>query len=231
MKRQFVIIGGTKGIGLALVNELLASGNEVIVYARNRGELPEAVTHISFDATTDEFPKDTLPDEVHGLAYCPGSITLKPFRSLSLDIFEKDFTINVMGAVKSIKAVLTKLKQSKAGSVVLFSTVAVGQGMPFHASIATAKAAVEGLTRSLAAELAPDVRVNCIAPSLTDTDLAGNLLSTPEKRTASDQRHPLRRTGTPEDIAKMAAFLLSENSSWISGQIIGVDGGMSALRV
>jgi len=231
MKRQFVIIGGTRGIGLALVQELLSTENDVIVYARNRDGLPEEVTHIAFDATTDEFPKDTLPEEIHGLAYCPGSITLKPFRSLKLATFEEDFNINVLGAVKSIKAVLTKLKKSKAGSIVLFSTVAVAQGMPFHASIATAKAAVEGLTRSLAAELAPVVRVNCIAPSLTDTDLAGNLLSTPEKREASDQRHPLRRTGTPEDIAKMAAFLLSDNSSWISGQIIGVDGGMSALRV
>lgn len=231
MKRQFVIIGGTRGIGLSLVQELLENGDEVMVYARNRGELPDEVTHVAFDATTDEFPKDTLPETVHGLAYCPGSITLKPFRSLKLATFEEDFNINVLGAVKSIKAVLTKLKQSKSGSIVLFSTVAVSQGMPFHASIATAKAAVEGLTRSLAAELAPDVRVNCIAPSLTDTDLAGNLLSTPEKREASDQRHPLRRTGKPEDIAKMAAFLLSENGSWISGQIIGVDGGMSVLRV
>jgi len=231
MSKHYIIIGGSKGIGRALVDEITASGHQVSVYSRTKGNLAPSVTHIAFDATTDEFPRDTLPEEIHGVAYCPGSITLKPFRSLKEETFLADFNINVLGAVKAIKATMTKLKESGEGSIVLFSTVAVGQGMAFHASIATAKAAVEGLTRSLAAELAPSIRVNCIAPSLTDTELAGNLLSTPEKKEASDKRHPLRRTGTPADIAKMAAFLLSKNSSWISGQIIGVDGGMSALRV
>jgi len=231
MSQHHIIIGGSKGIGRALVNEMINAGHQVTVYSRTRGDLDSSINHVTFDATTDEFPKETLPEEIHGLAYCPGSITLKPFRSLNEETFLEDFNINVLGAVKSIKATMTKLKKSGQGSIVLFSTVAVGQGMAFHASIATAKAAIEGLTRSLAAELAPAIRVNCIAPSLTDTQLAGNLLSTPEKKEASDKRHPLRRTGTPADIAKMAAFLLSSDSTWISGQIIGVDGGMSTLRV
>jgi len=231
MSKHYIIIGGSKGIGRALVNEMINRGDQVTVYSRTKGDLDNSINHIVFDATTDEFPKDTLPEEIHGLAYCPGSITLKPFRSLKEETFLEDFNINVLGAVKAVKASMTKLKKSGTGSVVLFSTVAVGQGMAFHASIATAKAAVEGLTRSLAAELAPAIRVNCIAPSLTDTQLAGNLLSTPEKKQASDNRHPLRRTGTATDIAKMAAFLLSNDSTWISGQIIGVDGGMSALRI
>mgnify|MGYP000155808720 CR=1 FL=1 len=133
--------------------------------------------------------------------------------------------------MKILKLVQKQLKKSNQASVVLFSTVAVQQGMPFHASVAAAKGAVEGLTRSLAAEWAPKIRVNCIAPSLTDTPLAGRLLATPEKKEAAGNRHPLKRVGTAEELGNIATFLLSENSSWITGQVIGVDGGLSALKV
>jgi NAD(P)-dependent dehydrogenase (short-subunit alcohol dehydrogenase family) len=149
---------------------------------------------------------------------------------LKVKDFEKDMQINVYGAIKTIKALLPKLNKNDS-SIVMFSTVAVQQGMPFHASVAAAKGAVEGLTRSLAAEFAPGIRVNCIAPSLTDTPMAARLLGNDARREASEQRHPLKRIGSPADIAGMATVLLSPESSWMSGQIIGIDGGMSALRV
>ena len=232
--KNFVIIGGSSGIGLALVKQLINDpAHQVFVFSRTKGELPSSpqIQHISMDIQSDEFPVDHLPESINGLAYCPGSITLKPFRSLKEADFLADFEINVLGAVKSIQACLKGLKKSEMSSIVLFSTVAVSQGMAFHTSIATAKAGLEGLAKSLAAELAPRIRVNCIAPSLTDTPLAEKLLSSKEKREASDQRHPLRRVGKASDIAAMAAFLLLDNSNWLSGQIIGVDGGLSTLRV
>jgi 3-oxoacyl-[acyl-carrier protein] reductase len=167
--------------------------------------------------------------ELNGLIYCPGSINLRPFNRLTEDDYINDFQLNVMGAVKCINASLKNLKAGN-GSVVLFSTVAVQQGMAFHASVAASKGALEGLTRSLAAEFAPSVRVNCIAPSLTETPLAEALLSNERKREASEQRHPLKRVGKPEDIASMAVHLMSENASWMSGQVISIDGGMSRLR-
>ena len=154
---------------------------------------------------------------------------LKPFRSLKTTQFLEDFEINLLGAVKAIQAVLKKLQQADQSSILLFSTVAVGKGMPFHASIAAAKGAVEGLTRSLAAELAPGIRVNCIAPSLTDTPLAGTLLSSAEKKEAAGARFPLKRVGEPQDVANLATYLLGEESSWMSGQVIGLDGGQSTL--
>ena len=173
-----------------------------------------------------------FPEVVDGLVYVPGSINLKPFNRLSTDDFKNDFEINVLGAVKIIQKLLPNLKKSESASVVLYSSVAAKLGMPFHASISASKSAVEGLTKSLAGELsAQKIRVNCIAPSLTDTNLASQLLSTPEKREASGKRHPLQRVGTPEDMAKMTEFLLSVNASWITGQIIGIDGGMGSIKL
>jgi NAD(P)-dependent dehydrogenase (short-subunit alcohol dehydrogenase family) len=167
-----------------------------------------------------------------GVAYCPGSINLKPFRSLKSDAFLDDFQINVLGAVKVLQASQKALqKAAEPSSVVLFSTVAVAQGMPYHASVAAAKGAVEGLTKSLAAEWAPSTRVNCIAPSLTDTPMAARLLNSDEKKSAAAARHPLRKIGKAEDIAALASFLLSSQSSWMTGQVIGLDGGLSSLRV
>jgi NAD(P)-dependent dehydrogenase (short-subunit alcohol dehydrogenase family) len=168
---------------------------------------------------------------LHGVVYCPGTIRLKPFHRLTIDDFLENLQINYLGAVKIIQACLTRLKKSSAGaSILLLSTVAVKTGMPFHASIAGAKAAIEGLTRSLAAELAPRIRVNAIAPSLTDTPLATRLLSSEKKRQAAADRHPLKRIGTPQEIARSAVFLLSDAGAWMTGQIIHVDGGMSDLK-
>lgn len=230
---NYVVVGGSSGIGLELVKLISQAGGNVLVYSRTGASLVGLtnVTHITLDVLTDEIVSDTLPESIHGLAYCPGSIVLKPFRSLKPAQFQSDFEINVLGAVKTMKTCFKGLKKSGAGGVLLFSTVAVQQGMAFHASIAAAKGAIEGLTKSLAAEWAPTIRVNCIAPSLTHTSLAGRLLSTPEKKEASGARHPLKRVGEAKEIAEMGAFLLSEKAGWMTGQIIGMDGGMSSVRV
>ncbi len=229
---NYVIVGGSSGIGLALALQLKAEGHEVVALSRNNAPaLEEAgITHLVWDVLSEPFPTQELPDVVHGLAYCPGSITLKPFHGLKLDDFQRDLNINLFGAVKAIQALLPALKKASGASVVLFSTVAVGKGMPFHASIAAAKGAIEGLVVSAAAEYAAaGIRFNAIAPSLTDTPLAGRLLSTPEKIELSAKRHPLGRVGTAADIASMAAFLIGEKSTWITGQVLAVDGGMSTV--
>lgn len=231
--KNFVIIGGSKGIGHAIVQRLTHLNHRVIVISRTLDQLESnpLIEYIQKDIIKDELSPSELPDVIDGLIYCPGSIVLKPFKSLSEEQFSEDFAINCLGAVKSIKASLNGLKKSESHpSIVLFSTVAVSQGMPFHASIAAAKGAVEGLTKSLAAEFAPTIRVNCIAPSLTDTPLAAKILSSPEKIQAAEQRHPLKSIGNADDLAGMAVFLLSQDAKWISGQILHVDGGMSTLR-
>lgn len=231
-QQQYLVVGGSSGIGLALTRQLAEAGHHITVLSRTSESLTSlsGVEHIEADITTAEISSGMFPDTLHGLVYCPGSINLKPFRSLKPDHFREDFEINFMGAVKVLQAT-QKALQAGNGSVVLFSTVAVTQGMPYHASVAAAKGAIEGLTRSLAAEWAPKIRVNCIAPSLTDTPMAARLLSSPEKREASADRHPLKAVGKAEDVAAMAAFLLSDSASWMSGQIIGMDGGMSSLKV
>ncbi|MEM9855867.1 MAG: SDR family oxidoreductase [Bacteroidota bacterium] len=226
---NYIIIGGSSGIGLTLANTLSEKDHEVHVYSRTKSdELNSSVIHHECDVLKDEITTDL--NEVNGLVYCPGSINLKPFQSLSENDFSQDFNINVLGAVKSVKAFLRPLKKTEGASIVFYSTVAVGQGMPFHSSVAASKGAIEGFTKSLAAELAPKVRVNCVAPSITDTPLAAKLLSNDEKKEKSGERHPLKRVGSPEDIAAITSFLLSSEASWITGQIIGVDGGMSTLK-
>jgi NAD(P)-dependent dehydrogenase (short-subunit alcohol dehydrogenase family) len=193
--------------------------------------MPErAERHLTWDATAGDFPVDQLPETLEGLVYCPGSIRLQPFSRLRDEDFRVDFEVNLLGAVRVLRAVLPSLKAADRASVVLFSTVAVGTGMPMHASIAAAKGAVEGLTRSLAAELAPGIRVNAIAPSLTDTPLAAGLLRSERQRAAAAERHPLGRIGQPSDLAATARFLLSEEAGWVTGQVLNVDGGMGALR-
>lgn len=231
--KNYLVVGGTSGIGLETVKQLRKEGAQVYVISRTDQNLEglSGVHHIEGDVTSDDFKPEGLPDTLAGLVYCPGSINLKSFRSLKAAQFQEDLNVNLLGAVRVLHAVQRLLKKGEQPAVVLFSTVAVKQGMPFHASIAAAKGAVEGLTRSLAAEWSPQIRVNCIAPSLTDTPLAEKLLSSPEKIEASANRHPLKKVGSAAEIAALTSFLLSGNSSWISGQVIGVDGGLSTLRV
>ncbi len=229
--KNTIIIGGSKGIGAGIV-DLLKSTNNVIVLSRTAPIAHDNVTYHAFDVMTDDITTLDLPEQIDQVVYCPGSINLKPFRSLKTDDFLSDYQLNVLGAVSALKGIHRNLKSSDGlSSVVLFSTVAVGQGMPFHASVAAAKGAVEGLTKALAAEWSGHTRVNCIAPSLTDTPLAAKFLSTDEKKEAAGKRNPLKRVGEVNDIAQAATFLLSDHSSWITGQIIPVDGGMSTLRV
>lgn len=228
---NYLIVGGSSGIGEQLVHQLHAAGHEVWVWARHERDLPQAanIHFFTADVTTDELPKDGLPDVLDGLVYCPGSIELKSFRSLKPAIFQETFDLNVVGAVRCIQAAERALKKSDQASIVCFSTVAVQRGMSFHAAIAAAKGALEGLVRSLAAEYAPKIRVNAIAPSLTNTPLAEKLLGTDDKKQASAERHPLKRVAEPAEIAKMAAFLLSADAAFMTGQIIGMDGGLSSI--
>ena len=225
---NYIVFGGSRGIGSAVVESLVLQGHAVWSVSRN-GQAPSGAHPIAWDAISDE-PILDLPSEIHGVVYAPGSINLKPFRGLKLEEFRADFELNAMGAVKALQACLPAMKSAGKASVVLFSTVAVQSGMSFHASIAMAKGAIEGLTRSLAAEWAPLIRVNAIAPSLVNTDLAARLLSTPEKVEASGKRHPLQRVGEPNDIASAVLFLLGEGSDWMTGQVMAVDGGMGSLR-
>lgn len=228
---KYVVIGGSQGIGKAIVSKLISEGQEVINLSRNPCDY-DGVENIKYDALeANEGVLSEISGPVDGLVYCPGSINLKPFNRLLAGDFEKDFQVNVLGAVKAIQGLLPALKVSTTSSIVLFSTVAVQTGMGFHASIASSKGAIEGLTRSLAAELAnAKIRVNAIAPSLTQTPLANALLNSDEKIEAAGKRHPLGRVGQAHDIANMAVFLLKPENSWITGQILKVDGGMGDLR-
>ncbi|WP_293895548.1 SDR family NAD(P)-dependent oxidoreductase [Flavobacterium sp.] len=229
--KNILLIGGSYGIGYELAKELQQEYTVFVACRTSENLFGLQVTHIPFDATTDTLDASKLPDILDGLVYCPGSINLRPFRGLKIETFESDMHLNFFSMVKVIQGVLPQLTASEQSSIVLFSSVAVKMGMPFHTSVAAAKGAIEGFAKALAAEYAPKIRVNIIAPSLTDTPLADKFLSNEEKKEKSAQRHPLKRVGTTEDIAQMASFLLDKKSSWISGQIFHVDGGMSALLI
>lgn len=228
--KNILLIGGSYGIGAEIASQLSAENN-VIIASRSAENIPSGAKHQPFDVTTDDINNLDLPDTIDGLVYCPGSINLKPFSMLKPEAFENDLQINFMSLVKVLKGLEPKLKASPTASIVVFSTVAVKVGMPFHTSVAAAKGALEGFSKSLAAEWAPKIRVNVIAPSLTDTPLAKRLLGNEAKKEKMDVRHPLKRVGETKDIANMASFLLSEKASWMTGQIIGVDGGMSTLNL
>ncbi|MEJ1222437.1 SDR family NAD(P)-dependent oxidoreductase [Sediminicola sp. 1XM1-17] len=229
MKKNIVLIGGTHGIGHAIVSQIASDHNLFIASRTNEGLDNLDVEHILFDATKDEIGTDQLPEEIHGFVFCPGSINLKPFKMMGLDTFEQDMQLNFFSLVRVLKTIMPKMADN--ASMVFFSTVAVTSGMPFHTSVSASKGAIEGFAKSLAAEYAPKLRVNVVAPSLVDTPLATRLLNNEKKREAMADRHPLKRVGTPEDIANIAVFLLSDDSSWMTGQIIGVDGGLSTLNI
>ena len=231
--KNIVIIGCGSGIGLATAKELHKTHQVLGISRTKTSEIDNLnIQFYEKNILSDSLEDITFPEKIDGLVYAPGSINLKPFNRLTEEDFRNDFEINVLGAVKIIQKLLSNLKKEDNASIVLFSSVAAKTGMPFHASIATSKAAIEGLTKSLAAELAAQkIRVNAIAPSLTETPLASQLLSSEERREASAKRHPLQKIGQPEEIAKMVVFLLSESGSWITGQTIGIDGGIGSLKI
>lgn len=230
--QHYLIIGASSGIGKELAGQLAKAGKQVIgTFNKNKpiAENPNIHFH-HVDVLEDALSLDFLPDVLDGFVYCPGSINLRPFERIKPADFESDYKLQVIGAIKILQLVLPRLKKSAHASIVLFSTVAVQTGLPYHTQVAASKGAMEGLIKALAAEYAPTIRVNGIAPSLTDTPLAASLLNNEQKKEANALRHPLKRIGTTEDIANMAAFLLSEKASWITGQILHVDGGMSSLK-
>jgi 3-oxoacyl-[acyl-carrier protein] reductase len=222
-----LLIGASSGIGRATAERLIAQGRSVICAGRRDPGL--GTPYIPYDALSHALPQEQLPDALGGLVYCPGMMDLKPIRSIRSEDLRAAFELSVVGSFTAIQTCTERLKRSPGSGIVLFSTVAVGRGMAFHTSVAAAKGAVEAMTRSLAAELAPTVRVNCIAPSLTRTPLSERLLSSPEREKASAEKHALKRVGEAQDIAAMAAFLLGQEAAWTTGQVIGVDGGMSVI--
>lgn len=229
--KNILLIGGSAGIGHAIC-ELMQSDNKVYVASRtSEGLAGLNVTHIPFDALNDTLDLTQLPNVIDGFVYCPGSINLRPFKGLKLETFEADMQINFFAMIKIVQQILPLLSASTQSSIVLFSSVAASMGMPFHTSVAAAKGAIEGFAKALAAEYAPKFRVNVIAPSLTNTPLADKFLNNETKQEKAADRHPLKRFGVPEDLAQMTQFLLSDKSSWMSGQILHVDGGMSTLLV
>ncbi len=238
MPSVILIYGATGGIGSCLARMLASEGHQLHLVARDASRLGALATELGARWTVadvlepDAFARvsDEAPRALDGLVYAVGSINLRPLARLTATDLSRDFQLNAAGAALAIQAALPALRASGAGaSVVLFSSVAAGRGFPLHGSLGMAKAAVDGLTRSLAAELAPAIRVNAIALSLTETPLAGNLLSNPRTRESISSMHPLGRLGQPEDAAHFATFLLSSRSNWITGQVIGVDGGRSAI--
>jgi NAD(P)-dependent dehydrogenase (short-subunit alcohol dehydrogenase family) len=229
--KNILLIGGSYGIGLAIA-KAVASENTVYIASRsNEGLTGINAIHIPFDATTDSLDLTQLPSVIDGLVYCPGSINLRPFKGLKLETFESDMHLNFFSMVKVVQTILPQLTASNQASIVLFSSVAASMGMPFHTSVAASKGAIESFAKALAAEYAPKIRVNVIAPSLTHTPLADKFLNSEAKQEKSAERHPLKRFGQPEDMAQMTAFLLSDKASWITGQVMHVDGGMSTLLV
>lgn len=229
MKKNLLLIGGSYGIGLSIVKQLQESFTIYVASRSSEGLKDLNVKHITFDALTDSLDTTQLPEELHGFVYCPGSINLKPLKMLSMANFEEDMQLNFFSMVRVVKDIIGRMADNS--SMVFFSTVAVGTGMPFHTSVSAAKGAVEGFVKSLAAENAPKIRTNVIAPSLVDTPLASRLLNNERKKESMSEKHPLKRVGTSDDIANIAGFLLSDKSGWITGQIIGIDGGLSTLNI
>ncbi|WP_222983982.1 SDR family NAD(P)-dependent oxidoreductase [Flagellimonas meishanensis] len=228
MKKNILLIGGSYGIGLEIAKKLTGKHHVYIASRSSEGLSNVGATHIPFDVLADDIGQKNIPEEIHGFVFCPGSINLKPLKMLDLNAFRNDMEINFFALVNVVKSVMERM--ADGASMVFFSTVAVDTGMSFHTSVSAAKGAVEGFAKALAAEYAPKVRVNVIAPSLVDTPLSERLLNNEKKREQMAQRHPLKRVGSATDIANMALFLLDAENSWITGQVFSIDGGMSALN-
>jgi NAD(P)-dependent dehydrogenase (short-subunit alcohol dehydrogenase family) len=230
--KSFAVIGGSTGIGRSLIELLQVSSNVIATYNNtiDNSWINTNVRFIHHNVLEGNLNPQDFPTQLDGLAYCVGAINLKPFARATEQDFIKDYQLQVLGAIKAIQALLPNLKAASNASIVLFSTVAVQTGFNFHSIVSASKGAIEGLTKALAAELAPKIRINCIAPSITQTPLANSLLNTPEKIEANALRHPLKKVGQPQDVAALANFLLNDEASWITGQIFGVDGGMSSIK-
>ena len=228
MRKNILLIGGSYGIGYQVATQMSKEHN-VFVASRTNEFLDSSVQHIPFDVLSEDLASKAIPETIDSFVFCPGSINLKPLKMLNIDAFRQDMELNFFALVNAVKSVLPNM--SANSSMVFFSTVAVNTGMPFHTSVSSAKGAIEGFAKSLAAEYAPKIRVNVIAPSLVDTPLAKRLLNNDKKREVMALRHPLKRVGNVKDIANMATFLLNPENSWISGQVFQIDGGMSSLNV
>ncbi len=230
--KNYLIVGASSGIGEAIAFQLSQNSNVLGTYCKNQPSITQQNTSFHHLNVLDEnYDLSFLPDSLDGLVYCPGAINLKPFVRINPNDFLEDYKLQVLGAIKIIQQCLPKLKNAESASIVLFSTVAVQTGFNFHSIVSSSKGAIEGLTKALSAEFAPKIRVNCIAPSLTQTPLANTLLGTPEKIEANAQRHPLKKVGSAKDIANAAVFLLTKQSSWTTGQIFHIDGGMSTVKI
>lgn len=228
--KTYLVIGGSSGIGKAVTEELSRTYNVVATYNSTEMQSAENINYVHYDVLNTDASLDFIPDKLYGIVYAPGSINLKPFARIKEADFINDYKLQVLGAIKIIQAALPALKASGEASIVLYSTVAVQTGFTFHSMVSASKGAIEGLTKALAAEFAPSIRVNCIAPSITDTKLAASLLNTEEKIAANAQRHPMKKIGEPKDIAAATCFLLSDAASWVTGQVLHIDGGMGAIK-
>ena len=229
--KNYLVIGGSSGIGKE-ISEILSIEN--MVFSTSRNDLNGTngnIKQIKYNVLEDELDAEVLPDQIDGFVYCPGTINLRPFRSLKLETFRSDLELNLIGAIKTLQVIFSKLQQSPSASIIFYSTVAVKTGMPFHSSVSSSNSALEGLTRSLAAEFAPKIRVNCIAPSIVNTPLANKFLNTEDKIEKAAARHPLNKIGTAKEIAQLTQYLLDEKSKWITGQVINIDGGISSVKV
>ena len=227
--KNILVVGGSRGIGREIVNSQLEKGNNCYNFSRTESGINnQNLVEEKIDILSDDLPDI---ENIDSVIYCPGSINLKPILQLKEEDFINDFNINVLGAIKTVKTYLNNLKKGDDPSLLFFSTVAVGQGMPFHSSVSVAKAGIEGLTKSLAAELAPSIRVNCIAPTITRTDMAQRILRNEKIEENIANKHPLKKICEAKDISDMADFLISHNAKNITGQIMHVDGGMSTLKI